>query len=77
MIRKPDKRLFEIALMKSGLASDKVWYCGDSYSNDVVVANNAGFFPVYYSDTNNHANADFEYLSVRDWREMIKTLENL
>lgn len=77
MIRKPDKRLFEIALMKSGLTSDKVWYCGDSYSNDVVGANNAGIFPVYYSDTNNNANADFEYLSVRDWREMIETLGNL
>lgn len=77
MIRKPDKRLFEIALMKSGLTSDKVWYCGDSYSNDVVGANNAGIFPVYYSDTNNNANADFEFLSVRDWREMIETLQNL
>ena len=50
MIRKPDKRLFEIALMKSGLTSDKVWYCGDRYSNDVVGANNAGIFPVYYSE---------------------------
>lgn len=77
MTRKPDKRLFEIALMKSGLTADKVWYCGDSYTNDIVGANNAGIFPVYYNNTNDNVNAGFEYLSIKDWREMIETLENL
>ena len=37
MIRKPDKRLFEIALMKSGLTSDKVWYCGDQMMLSVQI----------------------------------------
>ena len=41
MIRKPDKRLFEIALLKSGLTADKVWYCGDSIYCDVNGAHNA------------------------------------
>lgn len=77
MIRKPDERLFEIALMKSGLTADKVWYCGDSYTNDVIGANNAGIFPVYYNNANDNVNDDFEYLNIRDWREMIELLENL
>lgn len=77
MIRKPDKRLFEIALMKSGLTADKVWYCGDNFKCDIVGANNAGIFPVYYNNSDDKVNADFEYLSISDWQEMIETLKKL
>ncbi len=78
MIRKPDKRLFEIALMKAELTADKVWFCGDSFENDVVGARNAGIFPVYYlNSSDDNINADFDYLSIKDWREMINILEEL
>ena len=30
MVRKPDNRLFDIALNKAALCADQVWYCGDS-----------------------------------------------
>lgn len=87
MIRKPDKRLFEIALIKSGLTADKVWYCGDSIYCDVNGAHNAGIFPVLYEGSTAEENPSvrdnqgmeipFEHLHIHDWREMIEALEKL
>jgi putative hydrolase of the HAD superfamily len=87
MIRKPDIRLLEIALMKSGLTADKVWYCGDSIYCDVNGAHNAGNFPVLYEGSTAEENPSvrdnqgmeipFEHLHIHDWREMIEALEKL
>lgn len=38
---------------------------------------NAGIFPVYYNNTNDNVNAEFECLSIRDRREMTEILEKL
>ncbi|MBE6879779.1 MAG: HAD family hydrolase [Ruminococcaceae bacterium] len=77
MLRKPDKRLFEIALSKAGLSSDKVWYCGDNFENDVIGANNAGIFPVFYDYTaeKNDASTEFDFLHIHHWRELIEVME--
>ncbi len=48
MFRKPNKRIFELALEKVDLASEDVWYIGDQYECDIVGARNAGIFPVWY-----------------------------
>lgn len=87
LVRKPDKRLFEIALLKAGLPADKVWYCGDSIPTDVYGARNAGMFPVLF-DGNipiehsfDHKNEgqplDFDHLHIHDWRELIEILNGL
>lgn len=47
-IRKPDKRIFDLALKKAGLNAQEVWYCGDTFDMDVVGAYHAGIYPVYY-----------------------------
>ena len=46
--RKPDRRLFQLALAKSGLEPERVWYCGDKYDRDVVGARSAGLLPILY-----------------------------
>ena len=77
--------MYKIALQKSGLTADKVWYCGDSMENDIYGANNAGMFPVLYegrtesethflSDQNDKNNPEFEYLRIHDWRELMDIL---
>lgn len=48
MFRKPNKRIFELALEKAELSPEEVWYIGDNYECDVVGARNAGIFPVWY-----------------------------
>ncbi|MBQ2941449.1 MAG: HAD family hydrolase [Clostridia bacterium] len=86
IFRKPQSIMFDIALQKSGLSADKVWYCGDSVVADVQGCKNVGMFPVLYEgitegDTksfahkNNKLKIDFEYLHITDWNELINILE--
>ena len=48
MYRKPNKRIFELALEKANLEPDQVWYVGDDFECDVEGAKSAGLFPVWY-----------------------------
>lgn len=48
LFRKPNKRIFQLALEKAGLSAEDVWYIGDNYECDVIGARNAGIFPVWY-----------------------------
>ena len=50
VFRKPDPHLFELAVIKSGLSADKIWYCGNDIGADIFGAKNAGLFPVFYDD---------------------------
>jgi putative hydrolase of the HAD superfamily len=85
IFRKPHSIMYKIALQKSGLTPDKVWYCGDSMENDIYGANSVGMFPVLYegrtkdetyflSDQNDKNNPEFEYLRIHDWRELMDIL---
>ena len=47
-IRKPDARLFQVALAKAGLPPEKIWFCGDTVDTDMEGARRAGMTPVYY-----------------------------
>lgn len=48
LFRKPNKRIFQLALEKADLKPEEVWYIGDNYACDVKGARNAGLFPVWY-----------------------------
>lgn len=48
MFRKPNKRIFGLALEKADLSPEDVWFVGDQYECDIVGATNAGIFPVWY-----------------------------
>lgn len=86
LFRKPDNTMFDIALRKAGLTADKVWYCGDTAKTDVYGANGVGIFPVLYNGkyiydeklSSKHPKdiaIPFEYLSINDWGDLIKILE--
>lgn len=86
IFRKPHRIMFDIALQKSGLSADKVWYCGDNAVADVQGSKNVGMFPVLYEGTtegntksfahmNNKLKIDFEYLHITNWNELINILE--
>ena len=88
IFRKPHSMMFDIALQKSGLSADKVWYCGDSVTADVQGAKNVGMFPVLYegmtvdctnpfAHQNDNLEIDFEYLHIQDWNELIEILEQM
>lgn len=48
MYRKPNKRIFDLALEKAALRASEVWYVGDQYECDIVGARSAGIFPIWY-----------------------------
>lgn len=48
MYRKPNKKIFELALEKAELSADEVWFIGDNYQLDVIGSQKAGMFPVWY-----------------------------
>ena len=82
--RKPHKRIFELAVAKSGLSPDEIWFCGDHTICDVTGSHNAGMFPVRYDNRSaanlwagpDDAKLDFDHLYIHDWDELIEILEN-
>lgn len=71
IFRKPNKRIFQLALEKADLQAEDVWYIGDQYQCDVVGAKEAGMFPIWYT-----AAIDFKQdmeqdcMKVSSWKEL-------
>jgi len=78
MYRKPNKRIFELALEKAELQPEDVWYVGDQYQCDIVGATNAGLFPVWYIGA-----IDMKYepheevLTIEKWETLRELLDTL
>ena len=71
MFRKPNKRIFQLALEKAELNPEDVWYVGDNYECDVVGARNAGIFPVWYVGAKEATYAEKEdILMVKKWGDL-------
>jgi len=76
MYRKPNKRIFELALEKAELKACDVWYIGDQYECDIVGARNVGIFPVWYLGASDmpYKKEDYEKAvdvkQVRAWEEL-------
>ena len=76
LFRKPDRRIFELALKKAQLVPQEVWYIGDSYECDVLGAGNAGIFPVWYvGATARPVEQRKDVWMVRDWDEIREELQ--
>lgn len=78
LYRKPNKRIFELALEKAELPPEDVWYIGDQYECDIVGAKEAGLFPVWYIGA-----IDMKYepredvLTIEDWKELMELFKKL
>ena len=76
MFRKPNKRIFGLALEKADLDPEDVWYIGDSYECDVVGAGNAGIFPVWYVGAKESLYAEIEdVLMIKKWKDLQEYME--
>lgn len=75
MFRKPNHRIFDIALEKAGLQAEDVWYIGDQYECDIVGSRNAGIFPVWYIGASEMSHIEKEdVLTIRNWNELMEKL---
>ena len=77
MFRKPNKRIFELALEKAGLQPEDVWYIGDNYLCDVVGARSAGIFPVWYIGATADSQGADDVLTISHWDELQRQIEEL
>ena len=76
MFRKPNKRIFDLALEKAQLQPDKVWYIGDQYECDVKGSLNAGMLPVWYIGALDLPYAeDKNILTAKTWSEIKRYME--
>lgn len=84
-IRKPNRILFDIALKKSDLNADEVWYCGDDPQADIEGASQVGIYPVWYDNGTGKEYKDYntdyvplcEHLHIHEWKEIIDFLEKI
>lgn len=84
VFRKPNRYMFELALKKSRLTADEVWYCGDHPQKDVDGASGVGMFPVWYDNETEkpHNLTDrkppvCEHIHIKDWLELKAILEDM
>ena len=76
LFRKPNKRIFDLALEKAGLRPEEVWYVGDQYECDVKGALQAGLLPVWYIGAIDRPyTEDKNILTVKIWREAERFFE--
>ncbi len=75
MFRKPNKRIFDLALEKAGFNAEDVWYIGDQYECDIVGAKNAEIFAVWYLGSIDMPYTEKEdVFTVRSWKELMKKM---
>lgn len=71
MYRKPNRRIFELALEKADLQPEDVWYVGDNYECDVVGSKVVGIFPVWYVNSRDKCSHNKEdILTISHWDEL-------
>ena len=82
-IRKPDVRLFQLALAKAGLTAESVWYCGNDYRKDIEASRSAGLFPVFYrgrmegdqKERSEEPASIGDTVTIADWNELPEIID--
>ena len=72
-MRKPDRRLFEMALKELGVRAEETVYVGDTYSNDIYGAWKAGIKPIWLK-TYDRCFAEGEHIATIDSLTELKDL---
>ncbi len=76
MFRKPNRRIFDLALEKAELQPNEVWYIGDQYECDIIGSLNAGLLPIWYIGAIDSLHTeDKNILTVTDWDELKLRME--
>lgn len=73
-VRKPDRRLFELALHKKGIKAEDALYIGDTFKDDVMGADSAGIKAIYLNIRNREkplGSGHCDFLEVHSYEELI------
>jgi putative hydrolase of the HAD superfamily len=78
-VEKPDQRIFEIALEKAGCSHSELLHVGDSLTDDVYGAKNAGIKSVWLNrdkkDNDNSVKPDYEITNLNKLRDVLDDME--
>jgi putative hydrolase of the HAD superfamily len=84
LYRKPHPHMFEVAIAKTQLKSEDIWYCGDNIIFDVESSSACGMFPVWYESKLEctyrkplEREPKCEHLHISSWLELIQILQQL
>lgn len=79
IFRKPNRRIFELALEKADLKAEDVWYIGDQLECDIKGAAGVGITPIWYLgaiDVPQEIQQN-DVFTITDWWELQEKLEEL
>lgn len=77
IFRKPNKMLFDLAIEKTDLNADEIWYVGDRFEFDAVGAMKSGMFPVLYTGACGDDEIHNDVLTVKHWDEFRKFIQEV
>lgn len=82
ILRKPNPRLFELAVKKSGCKPGEIWFAGDNPAMDIAGAAVSGLTPVYYDRDlgcayreSVHVEQMPPHIRISDWSELYDFLK--
>ncbi|WP_394884851.1 HAD family hydrolase [Clostridium butyricum] len=62
---KPGLKIFDLCLKKLNIVKGEAFYVGDSFKKDIIGANNAGLFPIWYNQLKRkNIEVAFEYKEI-------------
>lgn len=68
-IRKPDTKIFELALSKLGVKPQDAWYIGDQWEADVIGATSANMTAVWFKDASCDGVTNAEHIKLKNWAD--------
>lgn len=82
IFRKPNRRIFELALEKAGLPAEDVWYIGDNYKCDIEGALHVGMTPIWYIGAVDYPQEEMQeeqedICTIKEWRELQVKMSNI
>ena len=79
IFRKPEAAIFDLAIAKSGLSPEEIWYCGDDTIWDVEASYQVGMTPVWFRGALDEEQPipTVEHIMVEDWLEFTELIQRL
>ncbi len=75
-VNKPETTLFKICEKQMGMQEEDTYYIGDSYENDVIGANRAGWKSIYFN-RRGHALVEEANYVVKSEEELVLLIKNI
>lgn len=75
VFRKPNPKIFELALEKAGTTAAQTWHCGDQYLCDIEGAMQAGIQPIWYTKGEKQfERCENGVIIISEWKDLIGKL---